>query len=131
MKYLLDTNICIYFFKGMYNLNEKFHKIGYDNFAISEITYAELIYGAEKSQNINKNLLVIEKFAENIRILPIFSSIKIYAKEKARLKTKGSIISDFDLFIGSTAISNNLVLITRNVSEFIRLNNIKIENWID
>lgn len=70
-------------------------------------------------------------FANKIIVLPIFDSIDIYAKEKARLKTKGTIISDLDLFIGTTAITNDMVLITRNVREFERLKNIRIENWID
>jgi len=131
MQYLLDTNICIHFFKGQFGLIEKFKQVGFENFAISEITLAELIYGAEKSQNVDKNTKVIENFADNIIILPIFDSIKIYGKEKARLKTKGTIISDLDLFIGATAIANDLVLVTRNVSEFERMEKIKIENWID
>lgn len=131
MEYLLDTNICIYFFKGQFGLIEKFRMIGFDKFAISEITLAELIYGAEKSQNVTKNMLVVENFAEKIIILPIFDGIKIYAKEKARLKTKGSIISDLDLFIGATAIVNDIQLVTRNVHEFVRMENIKLVNWID
>lgn len=131
MKYLLDTNICIYFFKGQYSLNEKFSAIGFNKFAISEITLAELLYGAEKSQNISKNLFVIENFADRIVILPIFDSLRVYAKEKARLKTTGNIISDFDLLIGATAIVNDLTLITRNTRELNRMQNLKIENWID
>lgn len=131
MQYLLDTNICIHFFKGEFGLIEKFKLIGFDSFAISEITLAELIYGAEKSQNVAKNNLVVENFADKIIILPIFDSIKIYAKEKAKLKTKGTVISDLDLFIGATAIVNDMILVTRNVNEFKRMGNIKIENWID
>ncbi len=131
MKYLLDTNICIHFFKGQFGLIEKFREIGFEEFAISEITLAELIYGAEKSQNVFKNKQVVKKFAEKITILPIFNAIEIYGKEKARLKTKGTIISDLDLFIGATAIVNDMILITRNVREFVRLENIRIENWID
>lgn len=92
---------------------------------------AELIYGAEKSERKTQNIKVIEDFIEKITIIPIFDSIRIYGKEKARLKTKGTIISDLDLFIGATAIVNNMVLVTRNVREFERLNDIKIENWID
>ena len=61
----------------------------------------------------------------------IFDCIRIYRKEKARLRTKGIIISDLDLFIGATAIVNNMTMVTRNVREFERLENIKIENWID
>ena len=131
MDYLLDTNICIYYFKGQFQLKEKIEKIGFKRFAISEITLAELIYGAEKSQKKIKNTEVVENFAERITIIPIFDSIKIYGKEKARLKQKGTVISDLDLFIGATAIVNDMILVTRNVREFERMENIKIENWID
>ena len=131
MNYLLDTNICIYYFKGQFGLKEKIEKIGFNNFAISEITLAELIYGAEKSQQKERNIKVVEDFAEIITIIPILDAIRIYGKEKARLKTKGTIISDLDLFIGATAIVNNMIIVTRNTKEFERLENIKIENWID
>ena len=131
MDYLLDTNICIYYFKVQFQLKEKIEKIGFRRFAISEITLAELIYGAEKSQKKSKNTEVVENFAERITIIPIFDSIKIYGKEKARLKQKGTVISDLDLFIGATAIVNDMILVTRNVREFERMGNIKIENWID
>ncbi|MCD4818429.1 MAG: type II toxin-antitoxin system VapC family toxin [Candidatus Cloacimonetes bacterium] len=131
MDYLLDTNICIHFFKGQFGLKDKIKKIGYKRFAISEITLAELIYGAEKSQRKTQNIKVVEDFAEKISIIPIFDCIRIYGKEKARLSSKGTIISDLDLFIGATAIVNNMVMVTRNVREFKRLENINIENWID
>ncbi|MCK4662781.1 MAG: type II toxin-antitoxin system VapC family toxin [Bacteroidales bacterium] len=131
MKYLLDTNICIYLFKGKYNLNKKIKDIKIENCAISEITYAELIYGAEKSQFSEKNFAIIEKFTDQISILPIFNAIRIFAKEKARLQIIGKIISDFDLLIGATAISNDMIMVTRNIREFERLENIKIENWIE
>ena len=80
MKYLLDTNICIYFFKGKYNLDRRVNEIGIQNCAISEITYAELVYGAEKSQYPEKNFAVIEKFTDQISILPSFDAIRIFAK---------------------------------------------------
>ncbi|MCX6147745.1 MAG: PIN domain-containing protein [Candidatus Kapabacteria bacterium] len=131
MKYLLDTNICIYYFKGQFGLNDKFDKIGFDNFAISEITLAELYFGAENSQFIQKNTEIINEFASKIKVIPILGSIRIYAKEKARLKANGNMISDFDLLIGSTAISSNLILISRNIKEFIRLEDLNFENWID
>jgi len=97
--------------------------------AISEITLAELFYGAEKSQNSEKNKAVVNDFVDKIMILPISDSLTIYAKEKARLRSLGTIISDFDLLIGASAISKGLTLVTKNVSEFIRLTNIKIEDW--
>ncbi len=60
----------------------------------------------------------------------IFNSLDIYAHEKARLRKAGNMLDDFDLLIGATAISNNLTLVTRNTSDFNRLNGIEIENWI-
>lgn len=86
MDYLLDTNICIYYFKGQFELKRRIEQVGFQNFAICEITLAELIFGAEKSQNKIQNLKVVADFSERITILPIFDSIKIYGKEKARLK---------------------------------------------
>lgn len=131
MEYLLDTNICIHYFKGQFEIKQRIEQIGYDKFVISEITLAELIYGAEKSQKRDKNIAVIDNFSEIITIIPIFPSINIYAKEKARLRKQGTIISDLDLFIGATAIFSDMTLVTRNVREFERMKNIKIENWID
>lgn len=130
MKYLLDTNICIHFFRGKFDLNEKFQEVKLENCAISEITLAELIFGAENSSNPKKNYKLIDEFSEQIKILPIFNSINIYAKEKVKLRKSGTMISDFDLLIGSTAISNGLIMITENVKEFKRISDIEIENWI-
>jgi len=130
-KYLLDTNICAYFLNGKYNLVDKFDKIGFENCAVSEITIAELKYGIEKSTLKEKNRKVVELFQMQIDILPIFPALDIYAKEKARLKTKGMILDDFDLLIGSTAIFNDLILVTKNKADFERLNGMKIEDWTE
>ena len=131
MKYLLDTNICIHFFRGKYDLIDKLNEIGIENCAISEITLAELVFGAENSTQPEKNHNLIEKFVKQITILPIFDSITQYGKQKARLRKQGLMISDFDLFIGCTAIGNNLIMVTENVKEFERIEGIKIENWIN
>ncbi len=128
-KYLLDTNICAYFFNGKFNLNEKIRKIGFENCVESEITIAELKYGIAKSTKKEKNQQALDTFQSKIDILPIFPALDIYATEKARLKTKGKMLDDFDLLIGTTAIHNNLILVTRNVSDFNRLDGIVIEDW--
>lgn len=128
-KYLLDTNICVYFFNGQFNINERIRNIGFENCMVSEITIAELKYGIAKSTKKDKNLKTLEIFQEKIIILPIFPALDIYAAEKARLKTKGKSLDDFDLLIGTTAIFNNLTLVTKNVSDFERLNHIIIEDW--
>lgn len=130
MKYLLDTNICIHFLRGQFGLLKKFQEIDLNNCGISEITFAELVYGAEKSSNPKKNLALIEAFTNQVVILPIFNAIYLFGKEKARLKSKGIMISDFDLFIGCTAVEKDLVMVTENLKEFERISRIKIENWV-
>ncbi len=127
--YLLDTNICIYYIKGKYNLDKKFDTVD-DNFLfISEITLAELKFGVENSAFPNKNRTVLQDFLSGIQILPIFNALDVFAKEKARLRKSGTPIDDFDLLIGASAIANDMVLVTNNPNHFIRLNGIVIENW--
>lgn len=130
MKYLLDTNICIHFFRGKFNLEDILQKVNLANCTISEITLAELIFGAENSSNPKKNHKIIHSFSEQIKILPIFDAVLVYAKEKVRLRKNGSMISDFDLLIGATAVFNNLIMVTENVREFERISDIQIENWV-
>ena len=128
-QYLLDTNICIYLFKGLYDLAEKIERNGTNNCFLSEITIAELKFGAENSAYPEKNSEKIEQLQQQLTVIPIFSSLDVYAREKARLKKSGNLLDDFDLLIGATAIHNNLILVTRNVSDFNRLKEIEIENW--
>ena len=131
MDYLLDTNICIHYFKGQFGIKERIEKIGFKNLAICEITLAELIYGAAKSQQTEKNMKVVDDFAKKIEIIPILNSLKVSGKEKARLKSIGKTVGDLDLFIGATAIVNDMTMVTRNTREFERIDGISIENWID
>ncbi|MBI1287097.1 MAG: PIN domain-containing protein [Flavobacteriales bacterium] len=130
MKYLLDTNICIYFFRGKFDLLEKMNAVGVDNCFISEITLAELVYGAENSKNPEKNNGLIDEFVESVSVIPVFDAIKEYGKQKARLKREGNLVGDFDLLIGSTAIANERVMVTDNTKDFERLEGIEMENWI-
>ncbi|AFL83454.1 putative nucleic acid-binding protein, contains PIN domain [Belliella baltica DSM 15883] len=128
-KYLLDTNICAYFLNGKFDLESKIEEIGIERCFVSEITIAELKYGVAKSTFKERNQKTLELFQTMFNILPIFPALDIYAKEKARLKTKGKILDDFDLLIGSTAVFNDLILVTKNISDFDRLENITIEDW--
>lgn len=129
-KFLLDTNICVYFLKGQYSLDKKIEKAEIRNCFISEITIAELKFGAENSENKERNRKTVDEFVSKFTIIPVFNSLDIYAKEKARLRKIGLPLDDFDLLIGSTAISNKLTLVTRNVSDFERMAGIEIENWV-
>ncbi|MBS1622421.1 MAG: type II toxin-antitoxin system VapC family toxin [Bacteroidetes bacterium] len=128
-QYLLDTNICIFFLKGKFDLADKIEKVREANCFISEITVAELKYGAEKSERPVENRKVVELFIPKFNILPIYSSLDIYAKEKAHLSKVGTIIDEFDLLIGATAVSNGMVMVTNNTSHFSRIRKIKLEDW--
>jgi tRNA(fMet)-specific endonuclease VapC len=127
--YLIDTNICIYFLKGQFDLGNKIEKIGDENFFISEITVAEMKFGIAKSNLKESNKIIYEDFFDKFKVLPIFPALDVYAEEKSRLKTIGKSLDDFDLLIGSTAIYYDLTLITRNVSDFDRMKGIRIEDW--
>jgi tRNA(fMet)-specific endonuclease VapC len=131
MNYLLDTNICVHFFRGKFGVTERLEAVLAENCAISEITLAELVFGAENSENPEKNHRLIEQLLELVTILPIYDSIMTYGKEKARLRKAGTMISDLDLFIGCTAVENDLIMVTENTSEFERISEIRIENWVD
>ena len=128
-KFLLDTNICIYLLKGKFNLISKIEQVRETNCFISEITVAELKYGAEKSEQIVENKKKVELLINKFTVIPIYTSLDIYAKEKTKLSKAGSIIDDFDLLIGATALANNLALVTNNIKHFNRLKNLKVEDW--
>ena len=130
LPYLLDTNICVYFLRKRYGIDKKIIAVGESNCCISEITVAELKFGAENSPDVFKKSQIVETFISTIEIIPIFTSLDVFAREKARLSKLGTIIDDFDLLIGATAIANELTLVTNNEKHFSRLDGIKIENWI-
>ena len=128
-KYLLDTNICIFYIKGKFALDEKIIAVGVQNCFISEITVAELKYGIENSKTPEPMRMIVEAFISKFAILPIFNALDTYAKEKANLRKTGMMIDDFDILIGSTAIANEMIMVTNNVSHFDRISNITIEDW--
>ena len=128
-EYLLDTNICIFYIKGLYDLKNKIQKAGSDNCFISEITLAELKFGVENSQAKERNALALDNFLTGVLLLPIFPALDVYAKEKARLRKAGQTLDDFDLLIGATAIAYDLILITNNVDHLGRMEDIEVEDW--
>ena len=130
MRYLLDTNICVFFLRGKLNLDAIIKEKRRENCFISEITVAELRFGAENSENPTKSHKSVDAFISGISIVPIYGSIKRYAKEKVRLRKLGKPLNDeFDLLIAVTAIENKLVLVTDNVKDFERIEGLKMENW--
>lgn len=129
--YLLDTNICIFYMKGKYQLIEKIKKVGQNNCYISEITVAELLFGAARSNNKEKHLKEVTDFIEQFKIFLIYNALPTFADKKTELCAKGQLIDDFDILIGVTAIHNELIMVTENVKHLNHLSGIKIENWIE
>jgi tRNA(fMet)-specific endonuclease VapC len=128
-KYLIDTNICIYYIKGKFDLNIKFDKAERANCFISEITLAELKFGVANSEQPEKNQKNLDNFLSGVTIIPIFHALDLYAKEKARLRKSGKPIDDFDLLIGTTAVTHNLIMVTNNTDHFTRIKSIQTEDW--
>ena len=132
MIYMLDTNICIYIIKQKpKEVIDKFKKMKENDICISSITYSELLYGAEKSSNVKKNLLALTMFLSNIEILPYDENASSeYGLIRAELEKNGKPIGPLDMLIAAHAKSLNIKLVTNNVKEFERVKGLKIENWI-
>lgn len=128
-KFLLDTNICISLLKNKYGIREKIIEVKPKNCFVSEITIAELYYGAAKSNNKAERIKDVEFIATKFDVLPIFPALELFGDIKTKLESDGNRIDDFDILIGSTALVNNLVMVTDNVKHLGRLPNIVIENW--
>lgn len=131
-KYLLDSNICVYFLRGKKGIDSIIEKIGWENCFISQMTFAELLYGAECSKNVERNKQEVISFCDDIPVYVIDGDvIEEYARQKAVLRKKGTPVDDIDILIGCTAIVNNCVMVTENVKHLGKLENIMLENWID
>jgi len=132
LKYLLDTNTCIYFLNGNESLKKKFGEIGISSLSISNCVLAELYFGAYRSKKVEENVKHIELFKKNLTILSDSEeSASLFGKIKAELRSKGTIIEDFDILIASIAISNNRILITNNTEHFERIEGLNIQNWVN
>ena len=129
-KYLLDTNICIFFLQGKYGIKEKIQQVGRKNCCISEITIAELLYGAAYSQS-EKHKHDVEIILENLTLVPLYDTLPTYAEVKAQLRRAGLQIEEFDMLIGSSAVHHGYVMVTENVNHFERIPGIEIENWVE
>jgi tRNA(fMet)-specific endonuclease VapC len=131
IKFLLDTNIVIYVLKKRPLEVLKIFNANASRMAISSITLSELIYGAEKSANITKNLEAIEDFVSHLEVLPYDArASQHYGQIKAALEKKGKIIGENDIHIAAHAISQGLILVTNNLKEFKRVPNLALENWV-
>ena len=130
IRYLLDTNICIFYIRGKLDFRQFVEAPWRESCCISEVSILELRYGAEKSNQSQKHHQVVDVFLNGLTVLSITKAIDTYAKEKVRFKKMGiSLHDEFDLIIGTSAIANDLILVTDNVKHFINFEGIKIDNW--
>ena len=130
MAYLIDTDIIIFALRGDKTVLAKFEENKNIPISISLITYAELVFGAKRSGNEQKNMLKVNRIREiypveelNIGIMELFADIK------ANMYSKAIRIEDMDLFIAATAIYNDLTLVTNNTKHFRNIPLLKLENW--
>ena len=129
--YLLDTNICVFAIKKKFpSLLEKIHNNVNNGIFISSLTIAELEHGVANSEYIERNRLALLKFLSAFQILDFTEKDSIpYGQIKTKLKKEGNIIGPIDLLLAAQAISNDLILVTNNTKEFIRIPNIRLEDW--
>ncbi|MFA6699298.1 MAG: type II toxin-antitoxin system VapC family toxin [Thiomicrospira sp.] len=132
IKYLLDTNICIYVIKRRpVEVLAKFNEAA-GHLAISSITLSELFHGVEKSQQISKNLKAVEDFCSRLDILDYDQQAAAhYGEIRAQLERLGTAIGVNDLHIAGHARSLGTILVTNNIKEFERVDGLRLQNWLD
>ena len=130
--YLLDTNICIYIINNNpKQVVERIKSLKPHQIKLSSISMAEMEYGASKSNNREKNRQALIHFASAFDIIEFNDSdAEVYGLIRAELEKRGQVIGPYDMQIAAQSISRDLILVTNNTSEFSRIPNIKLENWI-
>lgn len=131
MKYMLDTNVCIHAIKQKPK-NVLIHILQQDadDLCVSSITYAELMHGAEKSREPNRNRIAVTLFLSSITILDFDScEAEEYGKVRAELEKNGTPIGPMDMLIASHARAEGLTLVTNNTRKFNRVEELDVEEW--
>ena len=133
MKYLLDTNICIYAINGRHqHLTRQLLSISPDDIAISSITLGELEYGAAKSNWSTRTREIFHAFLANFTVIDFTEDdALLFGRNRAILEKAGNVIGLLDLMIGSQGIRNKLTVVTHNTREFERIPGITLEDWTD
>lgn len=130
MKYMLDTNMCIYAQKQEPSVLAKIRENYEDGIAISSITLAELEFGVQASANIERNTIALLKFLSIVDVLPFDNGAAAeYGKIRADLRKKGTPIGSMDMLIAAHAKSENLTVVTHNTREFERVEGLRLDDW--
>jgi tRNA(fMet)-specific endonuclease VapC len=132
LKYLLDTNIVIYTMKNRPQQVRKYFKAQQGRIGISSVTLGELVFGAEHSQQVERNLADIEALTARLEVLPFDEAAAYhFGQIRAELYRTGRRIGPYDMMIAGHARACGLKLVTNNVKEFKRVQGLIIENWSD
>lgn len=131
MKFMLDTNICIYLIKQKPpKVLKYFRAYSIGEIGISSITLAELRFGVAKSQHIQKNEEALDAFVLPLEIADFDEkAAKVYGDIRAILEKEGNPIGSMDMLIGAHALSLGITLVTNNVREFKKIKNLKVIDW--
>ena len=132
MKYMLDTNICIFIIRNKpETVIRKFMEYDAGDICISAITYAELVHGVEKSAAREKNRIALTVFLSEIQIIPFDdAAAQAYGVVKAELQRRGTPIGPLDTLIAAHAKALKVVLVTNNTREFSRVDGLVVEDWV-
>ncbi len=132
MKYLIDTNICIYIMNHHpAEVLKRFRQLEVGEVAISSITVSELYYGAHKSNNIKQNIKRVEEFVYPFDVIAYDKNAsEVYGEIRSQLEKRGQVIGPLDMLIAAHALSRDLILVTNNVQEFSRIKLLQVENWV-
>lgn len=131
LKYLLDTNICIFTIKNKPDHVRELFKRHQEQLCISTITLMELIYGAEKSSNPSHNLFIVEGFAARLEVLDYDTAAAAHTGQiRAELARTGTPIGPYDQMIAGHARSRGLITVTHDSREFRRVPGLRVEDWI-
>ena len=133
MRYLLDTNICIYIAKRKPGrVLSRLEHMRPGDVGMSVVTYLELVFGAWKSQQVEANLAKIEQLRRLIPVQPLDVDVaKHYGRLRADLEKKGVPIGAYDLLIAAHALTLGLTLVTNNLREFARVEGLRLDNWVE
>lgn len=130
MAYLIDTDTIIFVLRGDKTVSAKFEENKHIPISISMITYAELVFGAKRSQNERKNMMKVNRIREIYPIEELNTGVmEVFADIKSKMYAKAIRIADMDLLIAATAIYNDLTLVTNNTKHFENVPMLKSENW--
>ena len=130
MSYLLDTTTCAFYLRGRFQIRERIREVGRDTVFISEITVAELLYGAHASPRLAHHLELANRFIRGVRTLHVGPILDRYAREKARLRRAGTPVGDFDILTGVTAVAHGLAMVSDNERDLGRIDGIELVNWV-